>query len=184
MTSLSIPKQLAFVGAALLLSACDERATSPTTLVEADAAAATSLHDGVHLVSVDLVPLQAEPFTFRAPLDPYRIHELPDFMIHSQARSDLVIQRAVLAPGDGPWHMHPGPSFIIVEQGQIKLTRFTGGAGCVDTPVFTTSQAFFEVANEVHRATVVGDESAVLHIVRFNIPIGAAITIPAADPPC
>jgi hypothetical protein len=54
----------------------------------------------------------------------------------------------------------------------------------VDTPIFGTGEAFFEVANEVHRATVVSAESAVLHIVRFNIPVGGPITILAEDPGC
>jgi quercetin dioxygenase-like cupin family protein len=179
----SFPKPLALVGTALLLAACNDQATSPTGLPQRDAVVAAASH-GAHSVAADLVPLQTEPFTFRAPLDPYRIHDLPDFLIHSRARSDLVVQRAVLAPGNGPWHLHPGPSFIIVQQGEIKLTRVTGTSECEDTPVFGAGQAFFEVANEVHRATVVSAEAAVLHIVRFNIPVGGAITILAEDPGC
>jgi hypothetical protein len=64
-----------------------------------------------------------DPFTFRATLDPYRIQQLPDFMIHSKATSDLVIQRSVFAPGAGPRHTHPGPSFVYVIEGEIKLEK-------------------------------------------------------------
>lgn len=45
-----------------------------------------------------------DPFTFRAPLDPYRIHRLPAFMMQSNTRADLVIQRVVFAPEAGGWH--------------------------------------------------------------------------------
>jgi hypothetical protein len=45
-----------------------------------------------------------EPFSFRAPLDPYKIHQLPDFLMHSKVRTDIVIQRSVFAPGPGMWH--------------------------------------------------------------------------------
>lgn len=124
-----------------------------------------------------------EPFTFRAPLDPYKIHQLPDFMIHSKARTDIVIQRSVFAPGPGMWHTHPGPSFVYVIEGQIKIERLTKD-GCTETPVFGPGNAYSEIADEVHRAVVVSIEPAVLLVTRFNIPVGGAITIPAADPGC
>ncbi|HZA25061.1 MAG TPA: hypothetical protein VFA32_21110 [Dehalococcoidia bacterium] len=127
------------------------------------------------------------PFTHRAPLDPYRINQPPDFMVRSRARTDVVMQRLVVPPGDGAWHTHLGPSFLIVTQGQFKLTRFTEKDGCIETEVFGPAeerQALFEVANEVHRPTVLGTEDAVVYITRFNIPVGGAITIPAEDPGC
>jgi quercetin dioxygenase-like cupin family protein len=124
-----------------------------------------------------------EPFTFRAPLDPYRIHQLPDFLMHSKARTDIVVQRSVFAPGAGMWHSHPGPSFVYVIEGQIKLDRSTKD-GCTATPVVGPGNAYSEVANEVHRAVVVSAEPAVVLATRFNIPVGGPITIPAADPGC
>jgi len=124
-----------------------------------------------------------EPFTFRAPLDPYKIHQLPDFLMHSKARTDIVIQRSVFAPGPGMWHTHPGPSFVYVIEGEIKLERSTKD-GCTETPVFVAGNAYSEVAEEVHRAVVVSAEPAVVLVTRFNIPVGGLITIPAADPGC
>jgi quercetin dioxygenase-like cupin family protein len=124
-----------------------------------------------------------EPFTFRAPLDPYKIHQLPDFLMHSKARTDIVIQRSVFAPGPGMWHTHPGPSFVYVIEGEIKLERSTKD-GCTETPVFVPGNAYSEVADEVHRAVVVSAEPAVVLVTRFNIPVGGLITIPAADPGC
>ncbi len=137
-----------------------------------------------HHMTADVAAVALDPFTFRAPLDPYRIHQLPDFMIHSNARTDIVIQRSVFTPGPGMWHTHPGPSFVYVIEGEIKLERFAPKHGCTETPVFGPGSAYFEVANEVHRAVVVSPQSAVLLVTRFNIPVGGAITIPAADPGC
>ncbi len=125
-----------------------------------------------------------EPFTFRAPLEPYRIHQqLPDFLIRSKVKSDIVIQRSVFAPGAGMWHTHPGPSFVYVIEGKIRLERVKNG-GCRKTPVYSAGNAYSEIADEVHRAIVVSDEPAVVLVTRFNIPVGAPITVPAADPGC
>jgi quercetin dioxygenase-like cupin family protein len=137
-----------------------------------------------HNMTADVATLALEPFTFRAPLDPYSIHQLPDFMIHSKARTDIVIQRSVFAPGPGMWHTHPGPSFVYVIEGEIKIERFTPKDGCTETPVFSPGNAYFEVANEVHRAVVVSAQPAVLLVTRFNIPVGGLVTIMAADPGC
>jgi quercetin dioxygenase-like cupin family protein len=81
------------------------------------------------------------------------------------------------------WHTHPGPSFVYVIEGEIKLERSTED-GCTETPVFRPGNAYSEVADEVHRAVVVSAEPAVVLVTRFNIPVGAAITVPAADPGC
>jgi quercetin dioxygenase-like cupin family protein len=135
-------------------------------------------------MTTDLAGVTLEPFTFRAPVDPYKIHQLPDFMIHSKARTDIVYQRLVFAPGAGMWHTHPGPSFVFVIEGEIKLDRFSPKDGCTETPVSGPGGAYSEVANEVHRAVVVSAEPAVVLVTRFNIPVGGPITIPAADPGC
>ena len=141
-------------------------------------------HNMTHSMTADVTTLALDPFTFRAQLDPYRIHQLPDFMIHSNARMDIVMQRLVFAPGPGPWHAHPGPSFVYVIEGEIRLDRFTEQDGCTQTPVSGAGKAYFEGANQVHRAVVVSAQPAVLLVTRFNIPVGGAITIPAADPGC
>jgi quercetin dioxygenase-like cupin family protein len=155
--------------AALLLTACDDRATSPTALPAADAPLAFQI--------------AAEPFTVRAPIDPYFINQMPDFMIRSKVRTDLVIQRLVTPAGTVVnWHTHPGPSFAIVEQGQVMLTRFTKD-GCT-TAVYGPGDTFYEVADQVHMVTYLGTESAVEYKVRFNTPIGDPLSAPADDPGC
>jgi quercetin dioxygenase-like cupin family protein len=135
-------------------------------------------------VTADVSTIDLTPFTFRAPLDPYHIQQSPDLLMHSNARTDVVIQRSVFAPGAGMWHTHPGPSFIYVIQGQLKLERHTQQDGCTETPVYGPGNAYFEVPDQVHRAVVVSEQSAVVMVTRFNIPVGAPFTIPAADPGC
>jgi hypothetical protein len=135
-------------------------------------------------MTADAAPVGLESFTFRAPLDPYQIQQLPDFMMHSKARTDIVIQRSVFTPGPGMWHTHPGPSFVYVISGEIKLDRFTKQDGCTESPVFGPGQAYFEVGEQVHRAVVLSTESAVVMVTRFNVPVGGLFTIPAADPGC
>ena len=137
-----------------------------------------------HQMSADVAPLGLEPFTFRAPLDPYSVQQLPNFMIHSRATTDVVMQRSVFAPGPSMWHTHPGPSFVYVIAGNIKLERYTQKDGCTETQVFGPGNMYSEIADQVHRAVVTSTESAVVLVTRLNIPVGAAFTIPAADPGC
>jgi hypothetical protein len=125
-----------------------------------------------------------DPFTYRAAIDPYKILQLPDFMMQSRRRSDIVMQRSVLTPGLGPWVTHPGPSFVYVIQGQIKLIEFSDKEGCTETAVRGPGDIFFVEGDHIHRAFVVSSESAVLQVTRFNIPVGGALTIPVADPGC
>lgn len=163
---------LAVLAAAGVVAACSE--DTPVAPVD------------MHQVTSDVAPAGLEPFTFRAPLDPFTIQQLPGFMIHSKARSDIVIQRIVLSATSpfGMWHTHPGPSFIYVIEGAVKVERFTKGDGCTEGPVFGPGQAYFEVADQVHRAVVTSSQPVVILVARFNIPVGAAFTIPAADPAC
>jgi hypothetical protein len=158
----------AFVG--VLLVACGDEATSPAPGEKP-------------LASSHIAPTLPAPFTVRAPLDAFFINQAPEMMIRSNARTDFVMQRLVTAPSVGGWHTHPGPSFGIVEQGQVMITRHNKKDGCVST-VYGPGDAYFEVADEVHRATVLGTVAAVEYKARFYTPLGGAFGKPAADPGC
>lgn len=154
----------------------------PAVASALEAAGSQSHHVAVTLD--DFFVQQVAPFTFRGAVAPYRIQQLPDFQIQSRVWSDLVFQRLVFDPGPGGWHIHPGPSFIHVLHGEIKLQKFSEKDGCVETPVYGPGSTYFEIGNEVHRAVVVSEDPAVLLVVRFNIPIGGPITVPMDDPGC
>jgi hypothetical protein len=164
----------------MLLNGCNDSAT-PTGPLR-NKVADHSMHGGGS--AAVLAASDMTPFTFRASLEPYKIHQLPDFLMHSTARKDIVFQRSVFNPGSGPWHTHPGPSFIYVLDGEIKLQRYNQQQGCFETPVHGAGESYFEVAEEVHRAVVTSATPAVVLVTRFNIPPGAPITSPAADPGC
>ena len=134
--------------------------------------------------TTDVANLETTPFTFRAPLDPFKIQQLPDFQIHSKATKDIVIQRLIFT-GTGIWHTHPGPSFVYVVEGELTLDRFIGAKdGCTHTE-FQANQAYVEIADQVHRVVVPAGQAAVVLVTRLNIPgNNAPFTIPADDPGC
>lgn len=160
---------VACVGA--FLTSCKDEVTSPV-LQAAQAPSATHIAD----------PTLPQPFTARATLDPFFINQPSEMMLRASERRDFAIQRLVTPPGAGNWHVHPGPSFGIVHQGEVMITRYTKHDGCVST-VYGPNDAYFEVAGEVHRATVVGTATAVEYKARFYTPIGApfSTTVPAPD---
>jgi hypothetical protein len=175
MRGIRITRLVAIAGTGALLLSCTDRREAPTGID----------HMGQHLTPhADLIAAQLEPFTVRASIDPYKIQQLPDFMMQSRTTSDIVMQRSVFAPGAGPWHIHPGPSFVYVIQGQIKLGQFSDKDGCTETPVRGPGEVYFEEGYRVHRAVVVSSESAVVLVTRFNIPVGQPFTIMKPDPGC
>jgi quercetin dioxygenase-like cupin family protein len=141
---------------------------------------------GVIGVAVPLGSVQATPgsgtsreLLGRATLDPFRINQPPDFLIHSKTEKDVTIEKVTIPPGGHTgWHSHPGPSFAIVTEGQIKYTSFTEKEGCVER-VFgpdEPEQVLFEPPNQVHLARNEGDIDVVAYVTRFNIPVGGKIT--------
>jgi quercetin dioxygenase-like cupin family protein len=174
------PARISQLVVLLFASACSDGSEAPTAASEN---AVAPQHSMDHM-SANVTAVTTAPFTVRAPLEPYRIQQLPDFQIHSKATSDIVMQQSVFNPGSGPWHTHPGPSFVYVIAGEIKLERYNQHDGCTETPVYVAGQAYFEVAEEVHRAVVMSATPAVVLVTRFNIPVGGMITKPAADPGC
>ena len=141
---------------------------------------------GVIGVAVPLGSVQATPGSGtslenfgRATVDPFRISQPPDFLIHSKSEKDVTIEKVTIPRGGHTgWHSHRGPAFTIVTEGQIKYTSFTEEEGCVER-VFgpgEPEQALFEPPNQVHLARNEGDVDAVLYITRFNIPVEGEIT--------
>ena len=160
-------KALSIMGVASLLSACNDRDTTPTGVSRPEA-----VEEAV-VASVVTLP---EPFTARAPLDAFFINQPSEVMMRTESRRDFAIQRLVTSPTAPQfWHTHPGPSFAIVERGKIMITRYSKKNGCVSTvygPGELAGPTYFEEAGEVHRATIVGDETVVEYKARFYTPAG------------
>ncbi len=171
-----IPQLIAVV----LMASCSDGAEPPTA---PNATATQPVMDHMSNVTTQLSTITPTPFTVRATLAPYRIQQQPEFMIQSKERSDIVMQQSVFVPGAGMWHTHPGPSFVYVLDGNIKLEKVTK-EGCTETPVYGPGDAYFEIGEQVHRAVVTSSTPAVVLVTRFNVPVGGQITIPAAVPNC
>lgn len=153
---------VACVGAGVLFVACSDDGTSPAR------------HEARPSAAVAAEELPA--FLERAPLGPFFINQPSQMMIRTDAPTDFVIQRVVGQPGPGGWHTHTGPSFGIVKTGAVTITRWSRKTGCVST-TYQAGQAYYEVANEVHRATVEGSVPAVEYKARFYAPVnGGAFT--------
>jgi quercetin dioxygenase-like cupin family protein len=164
----SFPKRaLSIIWVASLLSACNDRETTPAGITQPDAIG------GAGVASVVILP---EPFTARASLDAFFINQPSEVMMRTEERRDFAIQRLVTAPTAPQfWHTHPGPSFAIVERGKIMITRYSKKNGCVPTvygPGEVAGATYFEEAGEVHRATVIGEETVVEYKARFYTPTG------------
>ena len=170
----AIRRALAVACVGALLSACKDKVTSPAVREAQGAQDASAA-----LVVSQVLP---EPFTVRAPLDPFFINQPSELMMRANDRRDFAIQRLVTQPGAGAWHIHPGPSFAIVDQGEVMITRYSKKDGCVST-IYRPGDTYFEVAGEVHRATVVGTAIAVEYKARFYTPVGDpfSTTVPAPD---
>ncbi|HSK19021.1 MAG TPA: hypothetical protein VK912_07760 [Longimicrobiales bacterium] len=180
MRSHTILKAMPIVCAGILCAACGEDATAPDGGPDFTRTASTT---GLLVAS----PLP-EAFTARAPVEPYFINQNPDLMLRSQVTADMAIQRLVTAPGGGGgWHTHPGPSFAIVDVGAVMITRYDRKTGCTSTtygPNEPAGKTYYEVADEVHKATVVSPVHAVEYKVRFNVPAGAPFGDPVPEPVC
>ena len=150
---------VACVGAAALVAACNDNGTSPAR------------PDGHGSAAVIAAEEALPAFTERATLAPFFINQPSQMMIRTDAPTDFVIQRVVGPPGPGAWHTHTGPSFGIVKTGAVTITRWSRKTGCVST-TYQAGEAYYEVANEVHRATVERDVSAVEYKARFYAPAG------------
>jgi hypothetical protein len=180
----AILKAMTIVCAGVLCASCGDQATAP----DGGAAFARTASSNAALLAAESGTPLLESFTARASMEPYLINQNPSLMLRSQVTADLAIQRLVTDPGGGGgWHTHPGPSFAIVEEGAVMITRYDGKTGCRSTtygPNEAAGKTYTEVADEVHKATVVSLVPAVEYKVRFNVPAGAPFGDPAPDPGC
>ena len=182
MQARTVLKALSVTCAGALLASCADQPSSPSLEV-----AHASPPPAAQLAVTDLADPLPAPFSVLAPFDPFVFNQAPDIMLRSHIQTDVVIQRLVTPPSVSMWHTHPGPVFAIVDQGRVMITRFSKKDGCTSTvygPNEAAGKTYREVEGEVHRATVLGTETAVEYKTRFVVPSGAPLADPAADPGC
>jgi quercetin dioxygenase-like cupin family protein len=91
----------------------------------------------------------------------------------NKAPVDFVHATLTFGPGDRtPWHYHPGPTFVTVQQGQITFQE----SDC-STRTYTAGQSFVEGgADNVGRAQNTGTTDARVYVL-FVTPVGAPMTV-------
>ncbi len=78
-----------------------------------------------------------------------------------------------------PWHYHPGPTFVTVQQGQITFQE----SDC-STRTYTAGQSFVEGGSDnIGRAQNTGTTPATVYVL-FVTPVGSPMTFPVTGPAC
>ena len=92
---------------------------------------------------------------------------------------DFVHSELTFLPGDAtPWHFHPGPTLVTVQQGQITFTM-----GDCSARTYVVGQSFVEGhPGLVGRAQNTGSTVAKVNVV-FITPVGSATTFPSLRSP-
>jgi len=119
-------------------------------------------------------------FTARATLERYHF-DSNDFKIFQKDREDIVMRELTIAPGgNGGWHSHPGPSYVIVTQGTVSL--YHGDDPTCTAQRFGPGEGFVEGPGDVHIPRNEGTTVATLLVVFLDVPVGGAFRIDAPSP--
>ena len=98
----------------------------------------------------------------------------------NKAPVDFVHASLTFQRGDRtPWHYHPGPTFVTVQQGEITFQQ----SDC-STRTYTAGQSFVEGGSDnIGRAQNTGTTPATVYVL-FVTPVGSAMTFPVTGPAC
>jgi hypothetical protein len=125
----------------------------------------------------------------RATFDPFNIIQVrsnqePDaFVILSTNETDVVMRKTEIAVGGhSGWHTHPGPTFVIVTQGRLELTRAEDCEPHVFGPG-EEKESFVKIGNDVHIERNAGKVPVVAYVTQLNVPVGGAFTDSTVDFP-
>lgn len=116
----------------------------------------------------------------RATLPSYHF-DSPDMKIFSTDSKDVVISQFTIAPGGSTgWHMHPGPTFVVITAG--TLTRYEGSDPSCTGTAYGPNTGFVEAPGDAHIARNEGSETVVGMVAYLNVPIGGAVKTLVASP--
>ena len=116
----------------------------------------------------------------RATLAPYHF-DTPDMKIFSKDAKDVVItQFTIPAGGSTGWHVHPGPTFVIVTSG--TLTRYEGSDPTCTGASFGPNTGFVEAPGGVHIARNQGAGAVVGMVAYLDVPVGGTVKTVVASP--
>jgi quercetin dioxygenase-like cupin family protein len=100
--------------------------------------------------------------------------------VETHGESDMYVTQITIQPGGSTgWHMHAGPSFVIVKSGTASV--YLGDDPTCTKQVVQAGGTIFEPAENVHIVRNEGDVPLVNVVVQL-IPHGVARTISMPDP--
>jgi cupin domain len=115
----------------------------------------------------------ADPFKVRRKTDGWKVSVDSDPL-------DIAVQSIVFQPGSqSGWHMHPGPVFILVAEGE--MTFYESDDPTCTGVVRKAGEGFLDKGDHAHLAR---NESGAVsrNVVTYLAPPGAALRIDAPDP--
>lgn len=97
----------------------------------------------------------------------------------SEASRTLVVKFTLQPGAQFPWHTHPGPVIVTVQQGTLIYTL---ASDCLDRS-YAAGTAFVDPGSgNVHKAHNPSDETeTILYATFFDFPAEGALSIPDAD---
>lgn len=95
-------------------------------------------------------------------------------------RGQVYVRHVVYAPGEvGPWHYHPGPLYVVMKSGQLRIDE-----ACGASLTYGAGSAFREEPLHINRAVnPESSEPAEFYVVAL-IPDGMPLTVPVSEPVC
>jgi quercetin dioxygenase-like cupin family protein len=120
------------------------------------------------------------PWTYRATIDAHHF-DSSDYKLYQKDSQDVVMRQIVYAAGGSSgWHSHPGPTYVVVESGTIRLYE---AADPTCTPrTFGPGQGFVELPGDVHITRNETSQMAVALVTFMDVPVGGAFRIEAPVP--
>jgi quercetin dioxygenase-like cupin family protein len=95
-------------------------------------------------------------------------------------RGQVYVRHVVYAPGEvGPWHYHPGPLYVAMKSGQLRIDE-----ACGASVAYGAGSAFREEPLHIGRAVNPDSSAPAEFYVIALIPDGLPITVPVSEPVC
>lgn len=113
----------------------------------------------------------------------FKIKDDASEVLHVPDAQDTVMQMIVLGPGGQTgWHSHPGPTIVLVKNGE--LTLYSDHGGTCSNRTYSAGQAFIDSGQgHVHLAQNPSpDENTELWITYFDVPPDGGFRVDVPDP--
>ncbi len=112
----------------------------------------------------------------------FRIRGLIREIVSAPHAEETVMQQIIIAPGGHTgWHSHAGPVVVLIQAGQMSF--YDGEDATCTARIYSAGQSFVDIGvDHVHIARNEGTQNLELWATYFDVPVGGAFRIDAADP--